>query len=63
MYGPGPYVNRVWKACCMLIGFFPAGCTSIRIAATVGYEYHLFLTVTQQLNGLILLNKIAIILL
>jgi hypothetical protein len=21
MYGPGPYVNRAWKACALLIGF------------------------------------------
>jgi hypothetical protein len=29
----------------VLIGFFPAGCTSIRIAVTLGYEYHLFVVV------------------
>jgi hypothetical protein len=39
MYGPRSYTNR---ACGVLIGFSPAGCTSIRIAATLGYEYRLF---------------------
>jgi hypothetical protein len=29
MYGQGPYVDRAWKACDMLIGVSPAGCTSI----------------------------------
>jgi hypothetical protein len=38
MYGSGPYANRTWKACDVLIGFFPAGCTSIRIAVTLRYE-------------------------
>jgi hypothetical protein len=38
MYGPGPYANRVWKACGVLIEFSPAGCTLFRIAVTLGYE-------------------------
>jgi hypothetical protein len=29
----------------VLIGFSPAGCTSIRITATLGYEYRLFAAV------------------
>jgi hypothetical protein len=37
-YGPGPYVDWAWKACGMLIEFFLAGCTSIWIVATLGYE-------------------------
>jgi hypothetical protein len=28
-----------------LIGFSPAGCTSMQIAATLGYEYRLFVAV------------------
>jgi hypothetical protein len=35
-------VNQAWKACGVLIGVSPAGCTSIRIAVTLGYEYLLF---------------------
>jgi hypothetical protein len=38
MYGHKPYADWAWKACDMLIGPSPAGCTSIRIAATLGYE-------------------------
>jgi hypothetical protein len=30
-----------------LIGFSPAGCTSIRIAATLRYEYRLFVVVIK----------------
>jgi hypothetical protein len=30
---------------CESIGFSPAGCTSIRITATIGYEYLLFVAV------------------
>jgi hypothetical protein len=45
MYGPGPYVNRAWKAGVVLIGFSPAECISIRIATTLGYEYHLLVAV------------------
>jgi hypothetical protein len=41
MYGRGSYADQVWKACDVLLGFSPVGCTSIRIAATLGYEYHL----------------------
>jgi hypothetical protein len=44
-YGDRPqeaYVVRTWtgmrSVCVMLVGFFPAGCTSIRITATLGYE-------------------------
>jgi hypothetical protein len=37
-YGQGPYADRVWNACGVLSGFSPAGCTSIRITATLGYE-------------------------
>jgi hypothetical protein len=37
-YGRGPYADRAWKACGVLIEFSPAGCTSIRITATLGYE-------------------------
>jgi hypothetical protein len=29
----------------VLIGFSPAGCTSIRIVVTLGYEYRLFVAV------------------
>jgi hypothetical protein len=37
-YGHRPYADWVWKACGVLVGFSPVGCTSIRIAATLGYE-------------------------
>jgi hypothetical protein len=37
-YGPRPYVDCAWKACDMLVGFSSAGCTSIWIIATLGYE-------------------------
>jgi hypothetical protein len=40
IYGPRPYANQAWKACGELIGFSPAGCTSIRIVTTLRYEYH-----------------------
>jgi hypothetical protein len=46
MYGPGSYVNRAWKACSVLIGFFPVGCISIRIVVTLGYKYRLFVAVS-----------------
>jgi hypothetical protein len=46
MYGRGPYPDRVWKPCGVLIGFSPAGCTSIRITATLGYDYRFFATVS-----------------
>jgi hypothetical protein len=29
MYGLGPYANRAWKACDILIEFSHAGCTLI----------------------------------
>jgi hypothetical protein len=45
MYDPGPYTNRVLKVCGVLIGFSPAGCTSIRITVTLRYEYNLFVAV------------------
>jgi hypothetical protein len=38
MYGPGPYTNRAWKACDVLIRFSLAGCISIRIAVTLRYK-------------------------
>jgi hypothetical protein len=37
-YGRGSYADRAWKACDVLIGFSPAGCTLIRIVATLEYE-------------------------
>jgi hypothetical protein len=37
-YGLGPYVDWAWKSCGVLVGFSPAGYTSIWIAATLGYE-------------------------
>jgi hypothetical protein len=42
MYGLRPYANQAWKACGMFIGVSLAGCTSIRIIVTLGYEYRLF---------------------
>jgi hypothetical protein len=44
-YGRGAYADWAWKACGMLVGFFPTGCTSIRIVVTLGYEYRLFVAV------------------
>jgi hypothetical protein len=38
MYGLGPYADWVWKVCGVLVGFSPAGCTSIRISATLKNE-------------------------
>jgi hypothetical protein len=38
-------VDRAWKACGVLVGFFPAGCTLIQITVTLGYEYRLFVAV------------------
>jgi hypothetical protein len=40
-YGRGPYTEWAWKVCGMLVGFSPTGCTSIRITATLGYEWPL----------------------
>jgi hypothetical protein len=44
-YGDRPqeaYARRMWtgveSVCVVLVRFSPAGCTSIRIAATLGYE-------------------------
>jgi hypothetical protein len=37
-YGLGPYVDRVWKVCDVLVGLSPAGCTLIRTATTLRYE-------------------------
>jgi hypothetical protein len=34
-YGHGPYADRAWKACGVLVRFSTAGCTSIRIAVTL----------------------------
>jgi hypothetical protein len=47
-YGRGSYVNRAWKACGMLVGFFPVGCTLIQIIVTLRYEYRLFVTIITQ---------------
>jgi hypothetical protein len=44
-YGLGPYADWAWDVCGVLVGFFPAGCTSIWIAATLAYEYRLFVVV------------------
>jgi hypothetical protein len=44
-YDRGSYTDRVWKACGMLVRFSSAGCTSIRIATTLEYEYCLFVAV------------------
>jgi hypothetical protein len=37
-YDPGPYADRAWKACGVLVEFFPVRCTSIWIAVTLRYE-------------------------
>jgi hypothetical protein len=37
-YGLGPYTNRAWDACGVLVGFSPTGCTSIQITVTLRYE-------------------------
>jgi hypothetical protein len=37
-YGLGPNVDWVWNACGVLVEFSPAGCTSIQIVMTLGYE-------------------------
>jgi hypothetical protein len=37
-YGRGPYVDQAWKVCDVLVRFAPAGCTSIQITTTLGYE-------------------------
>jgi hypothetical protein len=44
-YGLGPYVDWAWNVCGVLVGFSPAGCTSIRVIVTLGYEYRLFAAV------------------
>jgi hypothetical protein len=44
-YGLRPYADWAWDACGVLVGFSPAGCISIRITATLGYEYRLFVLV------------------
>jgi hypothetical protein len=38
-------MDRVWDMCDVLVGFSPIVCTSIRITATLGYEYLLFVAV------------------
>jgi hypothetical protein len=38
MYDRGPYTDWAWKACGVLVGFPPAGCTSIQITATLRHE-------------------------
>jgi hypothetical protein len=37
-YGRRSYVNWVWKAGGMLVGFSPIWCTAIQITVTLGYE-------------------------
>jgi hypothetical protein len=37
-YVRGPYVDRAWKACDVLVRFFHTGCTSIQIVVTLRYE-------------------------
>jgi hypothetical protein len=44
----------------MLLGFFPLGCTSIRIAATLEYEYHLSCN-SHHVDNLIELMKYYLI--
>jgi hypothetical protein len=41
-YGLEPYADWAWDVCSVLVGFSLAGCTSIRITVTLGYEYRLF---------------------
>jgi hypothetical protein len=56
-YGLRTYANWAWDACGVLVGFSPAGCTSIWITATLGYEYLLFMAViTSLINGLMFNN-------
>jgi hypothetical protein len=50
MYDQEPYVDRSWKMCGVLIGFFPVVCTSIQIVGTLRYEYRLFLAVITLLT-------------
>jgi hypothetical protein len=45
MYGRGSYADRAWKACGVLVGFSPVGCTLIQITAALRYEYRLFVAV------------------
>jgi hypothetical protein len=44
-YGPGPYTDWAWKACGVLVGFSPTGCTSIRITWLSDMINHLFVVV------------------
>jgi hypothetical protein len=44
-YGMGPYAIWAWDACDALVEFSLAGCTSIWITTTLGYEYRLFVAV------------------
>jgi hypothetical protein len=37
-YGLRPYADWAWKVCGVLVGFSPAGCTSIQIVVILGYE-------------------------
>jgi hypothetical protein len=46
-------------ACDVLVGFSPVGCTLIQIAATLGYEYHLFVTVINALMTLLYFNYLS----
>jgi hypothetical protein len=45
MYDRGPYADRAWKACGILVRFSTVGCTLIQITATLEYEYRLFVAV------------------
>jgi hypothetical protein len=38
-------MDRVWKACDVLVGFSPVGCTLIQITTTLRFEYRLFVVV------------------
>jgi hypothetical protein len=42
IYGRWSYTDWAWKACVVLVKIFPAGCTLIRIIATLRYVYRLF---------------------
>jgi hypothetical protein len=37
-YGRGPYADRAWKACGVLVGFSSTRCTSIQIIVTLRYK-------------------------
>jgi hypothetical protein len=61
------YMGYTWTSVrsvhVVLIGISAAGWTSIRIIATLGYEYHLFVAVfTQLINGIMFINELMILL-